>query len=52
MLGKGKFKNKVKRIPRKVIVKTMITTKSVDEVFGFFANMKNMELGGAIDEKN
>lgn len=26
----------------------MITTKSVDEVFDFFANMKNMELGGAI----
>lgn len=48
MLGKGKFENKLKRIPRKVIVKTMITTKSVDEVFDFFANMKNMELGGAI----
>jgi hypothetical protein len=48
MLGKGKFENKVKRIPRKVIVKTMITTKCVDEVFDFFANMKNMELGGAI----
>lgn len=48
MIGKGKFENKSKRIPRKVIVKTMITTKSVDEVFDFFANMKNMELGGAI----
>ena len=48
MLGKGKFENELKRIPRKVIVKTMITTKSVDEVFDFFANMKNMELGGAI----
>lgn len=48
MLGKGIFENKLTRIPRKVIVKTMISTKSVDEVFDFFANMKNMELGGAI----
>jgi hypothetical protein len=48
MLGKGKFENKLRRTPRKVIVKTLTTTKSVDKVFDFFANMKNMELGGAI----
>jgi hypothetical protein len=48
MLEEGKFENKSKRMPRKIIVKTLTTTKSVDEVFDFFANMKNMELGGAI----
>jgi hypothetical protein len=48
MLEEGKFENKSKRMPRKVIVKTLTTTKSVDEVFDFFASMKNMELGGAI----
>jgi hypothetical protein len=48
MNGKGKFENKSRRMPRKVIVKTLTTTKSVDKVFNFFANMKNMELGGAI----
>lgn len=48
MLEEGKFENKLKRIPRKIIVKTLTTTTSVDEVFDFFANMKNMELGGAI----
>lgn len=42
------FENKIERVPRKVIVKTLTTSKSVDEVFDFFANMKNMELGGAI----
>jgi hypothetical protein len=48
MIGKGKIESKLKRMPRKVIVKTLTTTKSVDRVFDFFANMKNMELGGAI----
>jgi hypothetical protein len=48
MLEEGKFENKLKRIPRKIIVKTLTTTTSVSEVFDFFANMKNMELGGAI----
>ena len=42
------FENKIERVPRKVIVKTLTTPKSVDEVFYFFANMKNMEFGGAI----
>ena len=42
------LENKIERVPRKVIVKTLTTSKSVDEVFDFFANMKNMELGGAI----
>jgi hypothetical protein len=42
------LENKVEKVPRKVIVKTLTTSKSVDEVFDFFANMKNMELGGAI----
>ncbi|HEY9386708.1 MAG TPA: hypothetical protein VIP70_06690 [Nitrososphaeraceae archaeon] len=43
-----------KEIPRKVIIKMMTTNKSVSEVFDFFANMKNMEIGGAIKsmEKN
>jgi hypothetical protein len=48
MLEEGKFENESKRIPRKIIVKTLTTTTSVDEVFDFFANMKNMELGDAI----
>ena len=41
-------RNELKQMPRKVIVKTLTTTKSVDRVFDFFANMKNMETGGAI----
>ena len=45
------FENKIERVPRKVIVKTLTTSKSVDEVFDFFANMKNMELGGAIQSR-
>ncbi len=48
MLEEGKFENQSKRMPRMIIVKTLTTTKSVDKVFDFFANMKNMELGGAI----
>jgi hypothetical protein len=37
-----------KEIPRKVIIKMMTINKSVSEVFDFFADMKNMEIGGAI----
>jgi hypothetical protein len=48
MIGNGKLEKKSKRMPRKVIVKTLTTPKSVDKVFDFFAKMKNMELGGAI----
>jgi hypothetical protein len=33
-----------KEIPRKVITKMMTTNKSVNKVFDFFADMKNMEL--------
>ena len=45
---KDKFKDEAEPIPRKAIVKTLTTTKSVDKAFDFFANMKNMEMGGAI----
>jgi hypothetical protein len=48
MMNKGELENELKEIPRKVIVKTLTTTKSADRVFDFFANMKNMEIGGAI----
>jgi hypothetical protein len=41
---KDKFKDEDEQIPRKVIVKTLTTTKSVAKVFDFFANMR----GGAI----
>ena len=34
--------------PRKVIVKTMTVNRGVDDVFNFFGNIKNMEIGGAI----
>jgi hypothetical protein len=34
--------------PKKTILKTMVSDKSKDTVFGFFENIKNMELGGAI----
>ena len=34
--------------PRKVIVKTMTVNRGVDDVFNFFENIKNMEIGGAI----
>jgi hypothetical protein len=37
-----------KEIPRKVIIKMMTINKSVSKVFDFFADMKNMEIGGAI----
>jgi hypothetical protein len=45
---KEEFKDELEQMPRKVIVKTLTTTKSVDKVFDFFGNMKNMEMGGAI----
>ena len=45
---KEEFKHEVEQMPRKVIVKTLTTTKSVDKVFDFFANMTNMEMGDAI----
>ena len=48
MKNKGGLENEPKEIPRKVIVKTLTTTRGVDKVFDFFANMKNMEIGGAI----
>lgn len=34
--------------PRKVIIKTMTVNRGVDDVFNFFENIKNMEIGGAI----
>jgi hypothetical protein len=34
--------------PKKTVTKTMISDKSKDKVFGFFMDIKNMELGGAI----
>lgn len=37
-----------KRTTRKVIVKTMTVENGVSEVFDFFAEGKNVELGGAI----
>ncbi|MDQ3838196.1 MAG: hypothetical protein M3297_02895 [Thermoproteota archaeon] len=48
MKNKGEYENELNEIPRKVIVKTLTTTKNVDKVFDFFADMKNMETGGAI----
>ena len=45
---KEEFRHELEQMPRKVIVKTLTTTKSVDKVFDFFGNMKNMEMGGAI----
>jgi hypothetical protein len=36
------------KTPRKVIVKTMTVEKSVNKVFDFFHDMKNLEIGGAI----
>jgi hypothetical protein len=33
--------------PRKVIVKTMTVDRSVDDVFDFFEDPKNMEIGGS-----
>ena len=38
-----------KKATRKVIVKTMTVENGVREVFDFFAEGKNMELGGAIN---
>jgi hypothetical protein len=35
-------------MPRLAIVKVMNVTKKPDEVFHFFSNVKNMEIGGAI----
>jgi hypothetical protein len=34
--------------PRKVVTKTMTVNRSVNDVFHFFENIKNMEMGGAI----
>jgi hypothetical protein len=34
--------------PRKVIIKMMTVNSGVDDVFNFFENIKNMEIGGAI----
>ena len=34
--------------PRKVIIKMMTVNRGVDDVFNFFENIKNMEIGGAI----
>jgi hypothetical protein len=48
MKNKGELENEPKETPRKVIVKTLTTTESANKVFDFFANMKNMEIGGAI----
>jgi len=45
---KEEFKHELEQMPRKVIVKTLTITKSVDKVFDFFGNMKNMEIGSAI----
>jgi hypothetical protein len=33
---------------RQVIVKVLTVTKNPDEVFRFFSNVKNMEIGNAI----
>ena len=42
------IKEEQKEIPRKAIIKIMNANKNANEVFDFFANMKNMETGGAI----
>jgi hypothetical protein len=42
------IKEEQKEIPRKAIIKIMNANKNVSGVFDFFANMKNMEIGGAI----
>lgn len=42
--------NQNDNLTRKVIVKTMTVDKGVDQVFDFFENIKNMEVGGAIKE--
>ncbi|MGH9925350.1 MAG: hypothetical protein ACRD5B_08220, partial [Nitrososphaeraceae archaeon] len=34
--------------PRKVIVKELTVNNPVNQVFDFFSNVKNMEIGGAI----
>jgi hypothetical protein len=34
--------------PRQVIVKLMTVNKPADQVFEFFSDVKNMEIGGAI----
>ena len=34
--------------PRQVIVKELTVNKSANQVFDFFSNVKNMEIGGAI----
>lgn len=34
--------------PRKVIVKTLVTSRNVQDAFAYFEDMKNMEAGGAI----
>ncbi|MGC1134725.1 MAG: hypothetical protein WA941_17990 [Nitrososphaeraceae archaeon] len=33
---------------RQVVVKAMAVSKPIDEVFEFFSDVKNMEIGGAI----
>jgi hypothetical protein len=35
--------------PRKVIVKELTVEKPANQVFDFFSNVKNMEIGGAIN---
>jgi hypothetical protein len=37
---------------RKVLTKMMTVDKGVEEVFDFFENIKNMEIGGAIKISN
>jgi hypothetical protein len=37
-----------KRVPKKVIVKTMTVNKMTDIVHNFFENMKYMEVSGAV----
>ena len=36
--------------PRKVIVKTMNVSRSIDTVFEFFENLKNVESGGVLKD--
>lgn len=42
------IKEEQKEFPRKAVVKIMNANRNVSEVFDFFADMKNMEIGGAI----
>src|SRR5215211_1530724 len=46
----GQQKETDSTTPRKVIVKTMTVNRSVNTVFEFFENVKNMESGGILKD--